>query len=155
MRARECAATVGLTGMGENGPMTSDRRRSLPRVDALLEHPQLVRCALEWGHDQVVREVRRVLDAARDMTGTAGTAPASHDLAERAARELDARAARRIRAVINATGVILHTNLGRAPLSAAACDAVLAAAGYSTVEYDLVRGGRAGAAPRWNRCCVR
>ncbi|HZD00587.1 MAG TPA: L-seryl-tRNA(Sec) selenium transferase, partial [Actinomycetes bacterium] len=58
------------------------------------------------------------------------------------AGELDALTARRLRAVVNATGVVLHTNLGRAPLSAAALAAVTEAAGYCTVEYDLAAGGR-------------
>src|SRR5205823_5664470 len=55
---------------------------------------------------------------------------------------LRAEAAPRLRRVINATGVILHTNLGRAPLSRAAMDALAVAAGYSNLELDLARGKR-------------
>jgi L-seryl-tRNA(Ser) seleniumtransferase len=69
------------------------------------------------------------------------------ELAARVAAALDGAGARRTRGVVNATGVVLHTNLGRAPLSVAARAAVAEAAGYASVEYDLVAGtrGRRGA----------
>src|SRR5581483_6072480 len=68
------------------------------------------------------------------------------DVAQAAAADLPPRATT-LTPVINATGVLLHTNLGRAPLSGAARDAVLAAAGCTDVEFDLVTGtrGRRGA----------
>ena len=76
-----------------------------------------------------------------------GSVPGVEELAARVAGELDGRWAADP-GVVNATGVVLHTNLGRAPLSAAARAAVAEAAGYAAVEYDLVAGtrGRRGAA---------
>ena len=74
------------------------------------------------------------------------------DLAELLQRELDRVRAPRLRRVINATGVIVHTNLGRAPLAEAALAQVAAAArGYSNLEYDLARR-RARLAPDTRRC---
>ena len=101
-----------------------------------------------WGRAPVLGTARRLLDAARRAVAAGGRAPGLDELAGRIAGELDALAGRRVRAVVNATGVVLHTNLGRAPLSVAALAAVAEAAGYCTVEYDLAGGrrGRRGAA---------
>jgi L-seryl-tRNA(Ser) seleniumtransferase len=127
--------------------MAEDPRRLLPRVDALLDHPALVERAATWGREAVLGAARRALEAGR-RSAALGEVPGLDELAAGAAGELDALAARRLRAVVNATGVVLHTNLGRAPLSDAARAAVAAAAGYATVEYDLAAGarGRRGAA---------
>ena len=128
--------------------MATDPRRLLPRVDVLLEHPALREQAATWGHGPVLGAARRTLDASRLAVAGGGPVPGLDELAAAVAGELDALAARRTRAVVNATGVVLHTNLGRAPLSAAARAAVAEAAGYATVEYDLAAGtrGRRGAA---------
>ena len=79
---------------------------------------------------------------------------APEEVADAAVAELPARATA-LTPVINATGVLVHTNLGRAPLSAAAVDAIVAAAGPCDVEFDLASGARAGAArarwPPWPR----
>jgi len=122
--------------------MTTDPRRLLPKVDALLGHPSLVDRAATWGQGPVVGAARRALDRSRRAAAGGAPVPGLDELAAVAAGELDAMAARRTRAVVNATGVVLHTNLGRAPLSPAAREAVAAAAGYASVEYDLVSGGR-------------
>jgi L-seryl-tRNA(Ser) seleniumtransferase len=128
--------------------MAEDPRRLLPRVDALLDHPALVERAATWGREAVLGAARRALEAGRRSAAGGGAIPGLDELAAGAAGELDALAGRRVRAVVNATGVVLHTNLGRAPLSDAARAAVAAAAGYATVEYDLAAGarGRRGAA---------
>jgi len=101
-----------------------------------------------WGRGPALGAARRVLDSTRRAAADGERVPALDELAGRIAGELDALAARHIRAVVNATGVVLHTNLGRAPLSAAAMVAVAEAAGYCTIEYDLAAGrrGRRGAA---------
>jgi L-seryl-tRNA(Ser) seleniumtransferase len=122
--------------------MTTDPRRLLPKVDALLGHPSLVDRAATWGQGPVVGAARRALDQSRRAAAGGAPVPGLDELAAVAAGELDAMASRRTRAVVNATGVVLHTNLGRAPLSPAAREAVAAAAGYASVEYDLVTGGR-------------
>jgi L-seryl-tRNA(Ser) seleniumtransferase len=128
--------------------MDEDPRRGLPRMDALLEHPELVARAATLGRGTVLGAAREALEAGRRAVAGGGSVPGVEELAARVAGELDGRWARRTRRVVNATGVVLHTNLGRAPLSAAAREAVAEAAGYASVEYDLVAGtrGRRGAA---------
>src|SRR6266508_5360156 len=132
----------------ENGGMTTDPRRALPAVDALLAHPAVARCAATFGRAPVTAAARHTLEASRRAAAAGAPVPGLDELAGQVAAELAAVAGRRMRAVVNATGVVLHTNLGRAPLSEAAVEAVVAAAGYATVEYDLAGGtrGRRGTA---------
>jgi L-seryl-tRNA(Ser) seleniumtransferase len=112
----------------------ADERRGLPSVDAVLRAGQ----PGEAERERFVRAAREVLAQARS----------EHDLADaaefaRRARELLAERDRpTLRPVLNATGVVLQTNLGRAPLAARAIDAVRDAAGAVSVEYDLVAGKR-------------
>jgi L-seryl-tRNA(Ser) seleniumtransferase len=107
------------------------RLRDLPSVD------ELARTADD---PLAVEGARTVLARAREEI-RAGADPG--DLHERLREELRASRAPRLRRVINATGVIVHTNLGRAPLAGAALDQVVdAARGYSNLEYDLDEGGR-------------
>ena len=107
------------------------RLRDLPSVDEL---------ARRSDDPLAVEAARTVLAHAREQI-RAGSDPG--DLGERLRQELAAARAPRLRRVINATGVIVHTNLGRAPLAAAALDQVVdAARGYSNLEYDLDAGGR-------------
>jgi L-seryl-tRNA(Ser) seleniumtransferase len=115
---------------------TTDPRRLVPRTDAVLGDPRLVAAAERLG-SAVVREVVR---QAQDRVRTGEIAPAA--VADVAVAALPLRATT-LRPVINATGVVLHTNLGRAPLSAAALEAVAAAAGYVDVEFDVADGRRA------------
>jgi L-seryl-tRNA(Ser) seleniumtransferase len=138
---------AGKARVVDNGAMTTDPRRLLPRVDVLLGHPSLVDRAATWGQGPVLEAARRALDQSRRAAAGGAPVPGLDELAAAVTGELDAMAARRTRAVVNATGVVLHTNLGRAPLSPAAREAVAAAAGYASVEYDLVTGrrGRRGA----------
>jgi L-seryl-tRNA(Ser) seleniumtransferase len=128
--------------------MSTDPRRALPNMDVLLGHPELVLRVGSFGRGAVLGAARRALEASRGAVAGGGPVPAVEELAARVAGELDRVWAGRTRAVVNATGVVLHTNLGRAPLSAAAREAVAEAAGYATVEYDLAAGarGRRGAA---------
>ena len=78
-----------------------------------------------------------------DVRAGNGAVPDVAELAARAVRELEARSRRSLVPVINATGVVIHTNLGRAPLPADAVDAVEAVAGgYSNLEYDAAAGAR-------------
>ena len=107
------------------------RLRDLPSVDELAR-----------GHDdpRAVAAARSVLGRAREQI-QAGKDPG--DLAGRLEAELAAARAPHLRRVINATGVIVHTNLGRAPLAPAAIERVReVATGYSNLEYDLAAGGR-------------
>jgi L-seryl-tRNA(Ser) seleniumtransferase len=122
---------------GQTDPI--DPRRRLPSVDALLADPAIG--ALAAGHPRalVLRAVRTAVEAAR---ANGGTAPATGwPAAVRA--QLERLSAPSLVPVINATGVVLHTNLGRALLAPAAVEAMTAVArSFTNVEYDLGRGAR-------------
>ena len=125
--------------------MAGDRHSQLaqlPQVDALVRGEALAETIVAHGQQRVVTAAREVIERARERI-LAGDAPPTREALEAQVRaELGARDRRLVRRVINATGVVLHTNLGRAPLSAAARAAVAEAAGYATVEYELDTGRR-------------
>jgi len=112
-----------------------DERRRLPRTDVLLADPRLDAATRRLGRELVKDVVAGVQTQARR-----GDVPVG-EIADRAVAALPATASA-LRPVINATGVLLHTNLGRAALSEAARDAVLAASGTTDVELDLTTGAR-------------
>ncbi len=112
-----------------------DTRRRVPRTDLLLTDPRLADAERRLGRALVKAAVARAQQRARDGQ------IAPEEVADAAVAELPARAAA-LTPVINATGVLVHTNLGRAPLSAAAVDAIVAAAGHCDVEFDLTSGMR-------------
>jgi L-seryl-tRNA(Ser) seleniumtransferase len=119
--------------------------RRLPQVQRLLETPAADALCAEFGRSPATEALRAALDAARAQirTGAARTAPDAQSLVARAAERLAARGRPALRRVINATGVVLHTNLGRAPMAAEAVAAVAdAAAGYCNLEFDLADGRR-------------
>jgi L-seryl-tRNA(Ser) seleniumtransferase len=120
----------------------TDPRRELPSVDRLLREPGIASLLEAAPRDVVVAAVRDTVNAARRRR-----AGPPDDWAEEVRERLALRTGRSLRPVLNATGVVLHTNLGRAPLARAALDALAAVgAGYSTLELDLhagVRGSRA------------
>jgi L-seryl-tRNA(Ser) seleniumtransferase len=113
-----------------------DRRRRVPRTDTLLADPRLVAAQRVLGRALVKSVIAEAQERAR-----AGEIEPER-VAEHAVAALPGTASS-LRPVINATGVIVHTNLGRAPLSRAAVDAVAAAAGTTDVEFDLATGRRA------------
>ena len=117
--------------------------RNLPSVDRLLQHPQVAALVERWGHGLAVDAARQALDAAREAIRAGSACPPPDVVAQQVEQHLEAQLRPTLRPAINATGVIIHTNLGRAPLSAearAAMDAV--ALGYSNLEYDLEAGQR-------------
>jgi L-seryl-tRNA(Ser) seleniumtransferase len=121
--------------------------RQLPAVDELLRRPRLGELAGRVGRALLVEQARAVLeDLRRALAEGVEPDPAALDAAHLEARVISAveRAlAWSLRPVINATGVILHTNLGRAPLAAHALEHLGAvAASYSNLEYDLAAGER-------------
>ncbi|MCW5844616.1 MAG: L-seryl-tRNA(Sec) selenium transferase [Caldilinea sp.] len=117
--------------------------RKLPAVDVLLRLPAVALLAAEHGDAALTTGVRAVLAAARTAIAAGDPAPAADAWAALVLTHLAAADVPSLRPVINATGVIVHTNLGRAPLSPAALAAVQAvAAGYSSLEYDLAAGAR-------------
>ncbi|GMA19153.1 L-seryl-tRNA(Sec) selenium transferase [Arsenicicoccus piscis] len=139
--------------------MSSDPRRGLPRTDDVAGDARLAAAVARLGRAAVVAAAREVLADLRS-----GAAPL--DTADLDTADLDAGADRAgaevlldrvvaqvlhalpggassLRPVLNATGVVLHTNLGRAPLGASAVTAMVDAAGSTDVEFDLVTGARA------------
>ena len=129
--------------MTTTGPTALARLRSLPSVDRLLGHPRLERLLADFAREPVTDLVRRELDRARASIARGGPAQSVDALAEAVAATADALWRPSPRRVINATGVVIHTNLGRAPLSDDAQAAVAAAAcGYSDLEYDVEEGAR-------------
>ena len=116
--------------------MTTDPRRFIPKMDVILQYP-----AVQAAHERVAPyRVRAVIDAVLDDVRSASLAPSQ--IEEELADRLESAQPYSLRRVINATGVIIHTNLGRAPLPPAAVDALAAAAGYTDVEMDLDSGQR-------------
>ncbi len=121
-----------------------DRRRRLPAVDKLLQDPHCQDWMSAYGRAAVVAAARAALADAREALRAGARVDSDQNALLKA---IEARLAEQytpsLRPVINATGVIIHTNLGRAPLSAEARAAVQAIAmGYSSLEYDLAQGQR-------------
>ncbi|ONI81636.1 L-seryl-tRNA(Sec) selenium transferase [Actinosynnema sp. ALI-1.44] len=114
----------------------TDPRRRVPRTDALLADPRLAAATRELGGALVKQAIVEAQQRARN-----GEIPPDA-VADTAVASLPGNATS-LRAVINATGVVVHTNLGRAPLSDAARAALIAAAGCTDVEFDLATGQRA------------
>jgi L-seryl-tRNA(Ser) seleniumtransferase len=113
------------------------RALPLPAIGALVNEPVYAELVKEFGHERVVEALRVQVAAER-----AGSPIEDGERAEVVGASLRAAVAPRLRHVINASGVILHTNLGRAPLARAALDALSVAAGYSNLELDLDSGRR-------------
>lgn len=118
--------------------------RNLPSVDSVLAAPEMAEVAASFSRDWIVDMVRDELDAARQRIRLGEDAIDLEGIAALVCRRVSESVRSEPRRVINATGVVIHTNLGRAPLSAAAMRASEeAAAGYSNLEFDL-RSGRRG-----------
>jgi L-seryl-tRNA(Ser) seleniumtransferase len=113
-----------------------DHRRLVPRTDAVLADPRLDGAARRLGRARVKAAVSLAQEQAR--AGAIGPG----EVADAAVAALPAGPVS-LTPVLNATGVLLHTNLGRAPLSAAAREALLISAGTSDLELDLASGTRA------------
>ena len=117
--------------------------RALPSVEQLLQTSQVKEWTALYGRPLTLDAIRTTLDGAREQYRQEGTVPDGNTLLARIHSSLEIWVAPTLLPVINATGVILHTNLGRAPLSPVALEAAQSvAAGYSTLEYDLSKGKR-------------
>jgi L-seryl-tRNA(Ser) seleniumtransferase len=117
------------------GQQLVDPRRGVPRTDAVLGDPRLVAAAATLGR----ATVKAAVVAAQQRARSGELAPEA--VADAAVAALPTAGG--LRPVLNATGVVLHTNLGRAALSPAAAEAIVAASGYTDVELDLGTGRRA------------
>ncbi|WP_109474204.1 L-seryl-tRNA(Sec) selenium transferase [Ornithinimicrobium cavernae] len=113
----------------------TDPRRRIPRTDQLLADPRLTAATEGLARADILAAVHRAQDLARRG------AIAPEDVLERALGELPDRVPP-LRPVLNATGVVVHTNLGRAPLSRKAIEAIVRASGYTDLEYDVQTGRR-------------
>jgi L-seryl-tRNA(Ser) seleniumtransferase len=121
--------------------MDSEARRALPSVDRLVNAMNARNGELR--HAASVAAARDVIEATRRTAAAGGTVPGLDTLADAAFRRLRERERPSLRRVINASGVLLQTNLGRAPLSDAAMAAMQSVgAGYSNLEFDLDEGSR-------------
>jgi L-seryl-tRNA(Ser) seleniumtransferase len=128
-------------------PRDHEALRALPSVERLLQTEPLRTAAGSGSRALAVEVTRGLLERCREeIRAGNGAVPDAAELAARASVELRDRVRRRLVPVINATGVVIHTNLGRAPLALAALDALEAVgSGYSNLEYDVrdgVRGSR-------------
>jgi L-seryl-tRNA(Ser) seleniumtransferase len=126
--------------------MTDNPYRNLPSVNDILETPPIRELGKDHAHDLIVAAIRRELELLRQrltqgetVDGKANTASVAARVVERLGQELRPK----LRAVINATGIVLHTNLGRAPIAEEAAKAAYEAArGYLNLELDLETGER-------------
>jgi L-seryl-tRNA(Ser) seleniumtransferase len=116
-------------------PEPVDARRLVPRTDTVLAEPAVAQAISRFGRDMVRAAVQSAQQLARDGE------LAPDQVAMAALATLPARSTS-LRPVLNATGVVIHTNLGRAPLSQSAIEAMTAAAGTVDVELDLTTGQR-------------
>ena len=116
--------------------METDPRRSVPQTDVVLADARLAEPQRRLGRARV----RDAVHVSQERVRSGSLAP--DGLVDHVLEHLPARVTSLI-PVINATGTVLHTNLGRAPLSDAAREALLVASGYVDVEYDLQDGRRA------------
>ncbi|MCR4347772.1 MAG: L-seryl-tRNA(Sec) selenium transferase [Sulfuricaulis sp.] len=117
--------------------------RSLPAVHQVLEHPLIASLRPRVAHEYLVAEIQHHLENHREaLRQDGGAAPDVNMLASEVAEAVGSWFNPRLQSVINLTGTLLHTNLGRAPLSEAAVAAMAAAAGTVNLEYDLDAGQR-------------
>jgi L-seryl-tRNA(Ser) seleniumtransferase len=117
--------------------------RKLPKADRLLEAADRAGFVARLGHAAVIEAVRGDLERVRAEVLAGAACPPPEAIERDLLARLETSGRGTLRAVVNATGVVVHTNLGRAPLSDDAIDAMQRAArGYTNLEYDLDRGAR-------------
>ena len=119
--------------------------RQIPQVGELAASAEFASLREAWSQAAVVSALRVLIDRARGALTEGGALPdfTSHAFIAEVEAELEAQARLNLRGVINGTGIIIHTNLGRAPLAPAAIEAMEdAARGYANIEYDLEAGKR-------------
>jgi L-seryl-tRNA(Ser) seleniumtransferase len=116
--------------------------RLLPAVDQLLKTDQAAAWINQYGRPLTLEALRQVLAEMREKIKSGQDFPGEETLWELTAQKLKNWLAPTLLPVINATGVILHTNLGRAPLSQASLHAIQAASAYNTLEFNLESGKR-------------
>lgn len=131
----------------QDAASTSSLLRDLPSVDELARSGTAKQWSDEFGVRHITNVCRRIVDDLRSELRDSGEGRSSAaklliEAEQRLTAELERERALRIHRVINATGVVVHTNLGRARLSENALKAVNEAAGFTTLEYDILTGSR-------------
>jgi len=117
--------------------------RFLPSVEKLLQNPEAAELILEFGRALTLDAIHHEMDVLRRDAGSGKPIPAETPILDQTREILETWTAPTLEPVINATGLILHTNLGRAPLSEAALENVKKESlGYCTLEFDLNSGKR-------------
>ncbi len=130
--------------------------RHLPAVDVLAQAALALVKDSAMPQHILVEAARSTLDTARASLAQSGSAPDQHTLAQQVAAIADASLRPSLRPVVNATGIILQTNLGRAPLSSNAIEAMQrVSAGYSNLEFDLESGTRGSRTTHLNALLCR
>ncbi len=123
--------------------MVETELRNLPGVDRIISHDSVKRLMELYPHDLIVDLTRRCLDEYRTAILSGAECPSLEKVAASVVLDTETLFHPRLRPVINASGVILHTNLGRAPLSREAISAMdLVSQGYCNLEFDLDTGAR-------------
>jgi L-seryl-tRNA(Ser) seleniumtransferase len=123
--------------------MMENEFRKLPGVDTVISDERISRLAVRYPHDLLVNLVREQLEKTREIISSGNPCPSLDDIVQSVSTQLDRLENPVLRPVINATGVIIHTNLGRAPLSKetiVAMDTV--SRDYTNLEFDLPTGKR-------------
>jgi L-seryl-tRNA(Ser) seleniumtransferase len=141
------------TGTDSSGVDVNDPRRSIPSVELLLETGEFEALLLAHPRSLVVSQLRDEMARVRRDVADGALAPEDVEsvapYADAVRRRLAAVLTPSLRPVINGTGVVLHTNLGRAPLAASAVEAMAGAQGYTNLEYDVDTGTRGS---RYDHC---
>jgi len=122
--------------------MTTEFRK-LPSVDQLLSHTLISQLSASYPSVLLTNLIRKQLEETRQAIAKGSKCPPVDEIAEAVVRRVYNYTTTSLQTVINATGVILHTNLGRAPLSQAAIDTMREiSTGFSNLEFDIASGGR-------------
>ena len=117
--------------------------RRLPGVDTVISDERISRLAVRYPHDLLVNLVREQLEKARELISSGNQSPSLDDIVQSVSTQLDKFENPILRPVINATGIVIHTNLGRAPLSKETITAMdTVSRDYSNLEFDLPTGRR-------------
>lgn len=125
--------------------MNNTLLRKIPKTDILLSQPDMKAACGSFPYELVKETIKDCTDTLRRdiLSGAATSVPTAEELAHRVLGKLHSGDIYSLKRVINATGVVLHTNLGRAPLGSAAAEHIAAvASGYSNLEFDLEKGER-------------
>lgn len=117
--------------------------RNLPSVEKIIQYPEVEELISKFGRDQTIRAIRETLDFFRSKIKSGKKAPGHLEISNQIDKLLSDRFSPTLIPVINATGVVLHTNLGRAPLSDETIQAMQSiGSNYSTLEFNLTTGKR-------------